>query len=205
MVDSALGGGGRTLRLRRRWWRARRPAETTVPVAIQERIGGCHPAVPCSRPRRRETLLEGASAGCESRLPAGKTWETFEHDRVPLFDRGNGPGYLAELSGLCLPAGAGSTRSRKLMWTTVGLPFRRTLRAPVPGHHLQPGLLPVGAHLRQPNGHRGRHRPGGPSLGHPGIQRPQLPAEWPSSGGRIRRCWTKRPFGVIWQPMMRDR
>ena len=41
--------------------------------------------------------------------------------------------------------------------------------------HLQPGLLPVGAHLRQPHGHGGGHRPGGPSLGHPGIRRPQLP------------------------------
>ena len=56
---------------------------------------------------------------------------------------------------------------------------RRTLRTPVPGHHVQPGLLPVGAHLRQPNGHGGGHRPGGPPLGHPGIRRPQLP--WPSS------------------------
>ena len=37
------------------------------------------------------------------------------------------------------------------------------------------GLLPVGAHLRQSHGHRGGHRPGGASLGHPGIQCPQLP------------------------------
>ena len=33
-------------------------------------------------------------------------------------------------------------------------PHRRTLRAAVPGHHVKPGLLGVGAHLRQPHGHR---------------------------------------------------
>ena len=33
-------------------------------------------------------------------------------------------------------------------------PHRRTLRAEVAGHHVQPGLLRVGAHLRQPHGHR---------------------------------------------------
>ena len=50
---------------------------------------------------------------------------------------------------------------------------RRTLRTAVPGHNVKPGLLPVGAHLRQPHVHRGGHRPGGPSFGHPGIRRPQ--------------------------------
>ena len=33
-------------------------------------------------------------------------------------------------------------------------PHRRTLRAPVVGHHVKPGLLGVGAHLCQPHGHR---------------------------------------------------
>ena len=36
----------------------------------------------------------------------------------------------------------------------VPLPHRRTLRTQVAGHHVQPGLLGVGAHLRQPHGHR---------------------------------------------------
>ena len=66
-------------------------------------------------------------------------------------------------------------------------PDRRTLRAEIAGHNVQPGLLGVGAHLRQPHGHRG-HRPGGASLRHPGIQRPQLPhrrgpATPPAGGG----------------------
>ena len=38
-----------------------------------------------------------------------------------------------------------------------------------------PGLLPVGAHLRQPHDHRCGHRPRGASLSHPGIRCPQLP------------------------------
>ena len=33
-------------------------------------------------------------------------------------------------------------------------PHRRTLRAQIVGHHVKPGLLGVGAHLRQPHGHR---------------------------------------------------
>ena len=175
-----------------------------------------------------------------SRLPAGKTWETFEHDRVPLalrqqlgelsdgsfVDRGVNvlafglpgtgkthalcalghrlveagrsvlfaPAYrlvqdlLAAKRDLALPR-----QLRKLdnydflLLDDLGyLPqgaeesgalhaHRRTLRTPLPGHHVQPGLLPVGAHLRQPNGHGCGHRPGGPPLGHPGIRRPQLP------------------------------
>ena len=46
---------------------------------------------------------------------------------------------------------------------------RGTLRTPVPGHNLEPGLLRVGAHLRQPHGHRCGHRPGGASLRHPRV------------------------------------
>ena len=33
-------------------------------------------------------------------------------------------------------------------------PDRRTLRTPVVGHYVKPGLLGVGTHLRQPHGHR---------------------------------------------------
>ena len=86
-----------------------------------------------------------------------------------------------------------ATTSCCWMWATAGgeesalHPHRRALRAPVPGHHLQPGLLPVGAHLRQPHGHGGGHRPGGPPLGHPGTTSPATGPQWPSSGGRIRR------------------
>ena len=47
------------------------------------------------------------------------------------------------------------------------------------------GLLPVGAHFRQPHGHGGSHRPGGPPLGHPGIRCPQLPdRSGPAAGSR---------------------
>ena len=170
-----------------------------------------------------------------SRLPAGKTWETFEHDRVPLalrqqlgelsdgsfVDRGvnvlafglPGTGKTHALCALghrlveagrsvlfapayrlvqdLLAAKRDLALPRQLRLPAAGRPgvpaprgrgvrgalhaHRRTLRTPVPGHHVQPGLLPVGAHLRQPNGHGGGHRPGGPPLGHPGIRRPQLP------------------------------
>ena len=94
-----------------------------------------------------------------------------------------------------LPAGAGSarrqagslaaattTKARQLRLPAAGRPgipaprsrrvrgalhaHRRTLRTPVSGHHVQLGLLLVGAHLRQPHGHRG---------GHPGVRRLQLP------------------------------
>ena len=73
-------------------------------------------------------------------------------------------------------------------WTTLTSAHRRTPRTQVAGHHAQPGLLPVGAHLRQPHGHGRGHRPGGPPPGHHGIRRPQLPhrsgpAAWPESGG----------------------
>ena len=166
----------------------------------------------------------------ESRLPSGKTWETFEHHRMPLalrqqldqlaqgsfVDRGANvlafglpgtgkthalcalghrlvesgrsvlfvPAYrlvqelLAAKRDLDLPR-----RLRKLdnfdflLLDDLGylpqgaeeseVPLHsdsRTLRAEVPGHHLQPGLLRVGAHLRQPHGHRCGHRPGGASI-----------------------------------------
>ena len=168
-----------------------------------------------------------------SKLPSGKTWETFEYHRMPLALRqqldhlaqgsfvergvnvlafglpstgktharcasGHRP-VEAGHSGLFrpgLPPGAGTpgrqarplaaatiTKARQLRFPAAGRPgvpaprgrrvqgalqaHRLTLRAPVPGHHIQPGLLPVGAHLRQPNGHGGGHRPGGPPLGHP--------------------------------------
>ena len=188
------------------------------------------------RRQRRISRLRTAS-----RLPAGKTWETFEHDRMPLalrqqldqlagggfVDRGvnvlafglpgtgkthalcavghrlveSGPSVLlapayrlaqdllAAKRDLSLPRQLRKAGQLRLPAPgRLGLPapgrrggrgalhpHRRTLRAPVPGHHLQPGLLPVGAHLRQPHGHGGGHRPGGPPLGDPGIRRPQLP------------------------------
>ena len=59
-----------------------------------------------------------------------------------------------------LPQGA---EESKVLFTLIA----RTLRAPVPGHHVKSGLLGVGAHLCQPNGHGGGPRPGGPSLRHP--------------------------------------
>ena len=67
-------------------------------------------------------------------------------------------------------------------------PHRRALRTEVPGHHVKPGLLGVGAHLRQPHGHRGGHRPGGASLGHPGIlTSPATGPTLPNNGATIRR------------------
>ena len=148
-----------------------------------------------------------------SRLPAGKTWETFEHDRVPLalrqqlgelsdgsfVDRGVNvlafglPG-TGKTHALCVgpPAGGrgrsvssprptgwcrtcsppsrpgasatyeSSTTTTSCCWTTWGTcpkgprsPRCSSRSSPnatnaVPGHHVQPGLLPEGAHLRQP-------------------------------------------------------
>ena len=162
------------------------------------------------RRQRRISRLRTAS-----RLPAGKTWETFDHDRVPLalrqqlgeladggfVDRGvnvlafglpgtgkthalcavghrlvesgrsvlrPGCDLLAAKRDLALPDNCGlrllSTTSdtcpRGPRSPRCSSPSSRTLRAPLPGHHLQLGLLPVGAHLRQPHGHRGCHRPG---------------------------------------------
>ena len=187
----------------------------------------------------------------ESRLPAGKTWETFEHDRMPLalrqqldqlaqgsfVDRGVNvlafglpgtgkshalcavghrlveagrsvlfaPAYrlvqelLAAKRDLDLPR-----QLRKLdnfdflLLDDLGYlpqaaeesevllhPHRRTLRKKVPGHHLQPGLFGVGAHLRQPHGHSRRHRPGGPPLRDLGVRCPQATAPTrPSNGVR---------------------
>ena len=156
----------------------------------------------------------------ESRLPSGKTWETFEHDRVPLALRQQldqlAQGSFVErginVLAFGLP-GTGKTHARCalghrlveaghsvlfapayrlvqellaakrdldlprqlrkldnfdfLLLDDLGYlpqgaeesggplhPHRRTLRAPVVGHHVKPGLLGVGAHLRQPHGHR---------------------------------------------------
>ena len=155
----------------------------------------------------------------ESRLPAGKTWETFEHERVPfslrqqLDELANGsfvehgvnvlafglPG-TGKTHALCavghrlvesgrsvlfvprLPTGAGPARSqarprpaatpapigplrlpapRRPRLSVPGSrgirgalhPHRRALRAPLSRHYLEPRLLSVGAHLRQPDGH----------------------------------------------------
>ena len=68
-----------------------------VPAAYYGERSRCPPSLPPAtatpwRPcwrcwsRRPRTAGSGASAWLRtaSRLPAGKTWETFEHDRVPL-------------------------------------------------------------------------------------------------------------------------
>ena len=148
----------------------------------------------------------------ESRLPSGKTWETFEHDRVPLALRQQldqlAQGSFVErginVLAFGLP-GTGKTHARCalghrlveaghsvlfapayrlvqellaakrdldlprqlrkldnfdfLLLDDLGYlpqgakesggplhPHRRTLRAPVVGHHVKPGLLGVGAH-----------------------------------------------------------
>ena len=177
-----------------------------------------------------------------SRLPAGKTWETFEHDRMPLAMRqqmdqlaqggfvDHGVNVLAfglpgtgKTHALCAlghrpvedgysvlftpayrlarslplrkqgnssppsatwtcPAGCASwttsTSCSRTTWATcpkvTGSPRSSSLSSPnartqVPGHHVQLGLLRVGAHLRQPHGHRRSHRPGGASLRNPGV------------------------------------
>ena len=155
-----------------------------------------------------------------SRLPSGKTWETFEHDRMPLSLRqqldqlanGDFTEHGVNVLAFGLP-GTGKTHAlcavghrlveaghsvlfapayrlvqellaakrelalprqlRKLdnfdflLLDDLGYlpqgaegvrgpfhPNRRTLRTEIVGHHLQPGLLGVGAHLRQPHGHR---------------------------------------------------
>ena len=156
----------------------------------------------------------------ESRLPSGKTWETFEHHRVPLalrqqldqLARGNFVERGINVLAFGLP-GTGKTHARCalghrlveaghsvlfapayrlvqellaakrdldlprqlrkldnfdfLLLDDLGYlpqgrrgvrgplhPHRRTLRAPVIGHHVKPGLLGVGTHLCQPHGHR---------------------------------------------------
>ena len=154
----------------------------------------------------------------ESRLPPGKTGETFEHDRMPLALRqqldhlaqgsfvergvnvlafglpGTGrptpgapwatawwkpatPSSSHRPTAWCRnsspPSAIWTCPASCASWTTstscssTGLPapgrrgirgplhpHRRTLRAPVVGHHVKPGLLGVGAHLRQPHRHR---------------------------------------------------
>ena len=167
------------------------------------------------RHRRINRLRQG------SRLPAGKTWETFEHDRMPLSLRqqlnqlanGDFTEHGVNVLAFGLP-GTGKTHAlcavghrqveaghsvlfapayrlvqdllaakrdfalprqlRKLDNfdflllddpelpapgnRRVGGPLHpdcRTLRTEVAGHHVQPGLLRVGTHLRQPHGHRG--------------------------------------------------
>ena len=160
----------------------------------------------------------------ESRLPSGKTWETFEHDRVPWCCGSNWTSWPRAASwsaaSTCWPSGCPAP-ARPTPWATAwwklatpsfshrptawcracpcvgrgtprrqarpgpappaaqagqlrlpapgrpGLPapgrrgirgplhpHRRTLRAQIVGHHVKPGLLGVGAHLRQPHGHR---------------------------------------------------
>ena len=170
-----------------------------------------------------------------SRLPSGKTWEAFEHHRMPLALRqqldhlaqGSFVDHGVNVLAFGLP-GTGKTNAlcalghrlvgtghsvlfapayrlvqdllaakrdfdlprqlRKLdnfdflLLDDLGLPApgqrgvrgplhsdRRTLRTPVAGHHVQPGLLRVGTHLRQPHGHRRGNRPGRPPLRHPGV------------------------------------
>ena len=176
----------------------------------------------------------------ESRLPSGKTWETFEHDRMPMLLRQQmdqlaqgdfverGVNVLAfGLPGAarpmpCAPSATAwwsqaapsssprptgwcrtcwqpsatwpcrvnyaswtpSTSCSWMTWATCpraprnprcSSPSSPNATSAVIGHHLQPGLLRVGAHLRQSHGHRRGHRPRRPPLGHPGIRRAQLP------------------------------
>ena len=59
-------------------------------------------------------------------------------------------------------------------------PDHRAVRTLVLGNNLDPGLVPVGAHIRQSDGNGGGQRSGGASLCHLGIRRPQLP-HWCSS------------------------
>ena len=194
------------------------------------------------RRQRRISRLRTAS-----RLPAGKTWETFEHDRMPLalrqqLDQLAGGGFVdrgvnvlafglpgtGKTHALCavghrlvesgrsvlfapayrlvqdllaakrdlalprqlrkldsydflllddlgyLPQGA---EESEVLFTLISERYERRSLGINPQSWLGAGsgLLPVGAHLRQPHGHGGGHRPGRTSLGHPGIRRPQLP------------------------------
>ena len=64
-------------------------------------------------------------------------------------------------------------------------PDHRAVRTLVLGNNLDPGLVPVGAHLRQSHGNGGGQRPGGASLCPLGIRRPQLP----------HRCSSAAPTG----------
>ena len=250
----------------------------TDTVAIQERIGElCHqfrlPTMGAQSVSRftaaghgdaLETLLEVLEQEAEdrrqrrisrlrtaSRLPAGKTWETFEHDRVPLSlqtatgrtgrrqlrrPRRQRPGLRSSrhrentrpvrlgppaggsrtLGALCpgLPAGAGparcqagpgatatTTKARQLRLPAAGRPgvpaprgrgvrgalhaHRRTLRTPVPGHHVQPGSSPSGSTSSPTQWPRRR-----PSTGWSTTRSswnstcPATAPEWPSSAVR---------------------
>ena len=64
-------------------------------------------------------------------------------------------------------------------------PHHRAIRTLVLGNNLDPGLVPVGAHLSQSHGNGGGQRPGGASLCPLGIRRPQLP----------HRCSSAAPTG----------
>ena len=175
-----------------------------------------------------------------SKLPAGKTWDTFEHERVPVKLRqqlvrlaegdfaergvnvlafgmpGTGkthamcaighrlvqsgrsvlfiPAYrlvqdmLAAKRDLDLPRmlrEAGQFRPAGDRRPGLHAAGRRgvggavhadsgALRAPLAGHHLQPGLLRVGEGVRQPHGDGGSNRQDRASLGHTGIRHAQL-------------------------------
>ena len=164
--------------------------------ALRARPGAAIPATATWESWPTATSLSAASTSWPSDCPAqGKhtrcaPWATGWWSRA---DRCYSPGLQAGAG----PAGrqAGSlaastiTEARQLRLPAVGRPglpapgcrgirgalhaYRRTLRAPLPGHHVQLGLLPVGAHLHQPHGHSRCYRHSGPPLGHPGIRRPR--------------------------------
>ena len=93
------------------------------------------------------------------------------------------------------PSPAGDTSSAGGSWpgsmtwnNTAGSalhPDHRAVRTLVLGNNLDPGLVPVGGHLRQSHGNGGGQRPGGASLCPLGIRRPQLP----------HRCSSAAPTG----------
>ena len=122
----------------------------------------------------------------ESRLPSGKTWETFwwkpatpsSSPRPTAWCRNSSsPSATWTCPGDCA-SWTTATSCSSTTWATCP----RAPRSPRSSSHsspnatnggpwasVKPGLLGVGTHLRQPHGHRRGHRPGGPPLRNPGV------------------------------------